>query len=52
MGKCENFCGTECCGTCRFHKPFEQDRFICNCMQSQYYMDETLYDDYCEDWED
>lgn len=42
----------ECCGTCLFHKPFEEDRFMCDNQLSSNYMDETQYEDSCEEWEE
>lgn len=37
-----------CCGNCCHHEPFEKDRFMCTNIDSQYYQDETQYDDTCE----
>lgn len=48
MGKLDK----ECCGTCRFHVPFEKDRFMCDNMDAQEYQDETDYYYSCEEWED
>lgn len=45
-------CDKKCCGTCTHHEPFEKDRFMCTNTDSQYYQDETQYDDDCEYYEE
>ena len=41
----------QCCGTCRFHKPFA-DEWGCDNEESEAYGLETAYDDFCEEYDE
>lgn len=41
-----------CCGECKFHKRGASvDSYHCTNPESSYYMDDTMYDDTCEEGE-
>ena len=46
----------EICGHCRYHLPdaelFENNEFMCDCEESEYYTDFTGYNDSCNFWEE
>lgn len=42
----------ECCGNCKYHRPMAQDAFMCDNEDSEGYGLETVYDDYCDCYEE
>lgn len=44
---------TDCCGTCKYHKPDneEEGAWICTNEESYYECEYTDYKDYCADYE-
>ena len=37
----------ESCGTCKYYSPVDEDAFLCNCEESEYYWDYVTNEDYC-----
>ena len=37
----------ENCGTCKYYSPVDEDTFLCNCEESEYYWDYVTNEDYC-----
>ena len=45
----------EVCGTCKYNKHFEDEKeegFVCDNPDSEYFMEWSLYDDSCDEWEE
>ena len=43
----------ECCGNCKYHYYDREDEdWVCDCQNSEYYTDYTGYTDKCEEYEE
>jgi len=41
-----------CCGNCKYHYFDKEDQdWVCDCTESEFYTDYTGYEDKCEEWE-
>lgn len=43
--------GKECCGTCKYHLPVDEDEWVCGCRDSENCWDYTGFDDSCSCYE-
>ena len=48
--KNEKVCGN--CKWCKWYEDYAEEGFACHNKDSEFYMDFTMYDDSCDDWEE